>query len=183
MSMSMSMSMSIVFLSICLVTVLSAPIEVPCTSSASCGNGTNVVCSATTLPSHCGCNKECMSYINGSCVVNRCYKIEDGECKKEGVPFLTGILTTIFVWYTGAPFFVAGTGLAIGLGALSIIGCCCSCIGRGMMKSKEDMSCIGIIMAIVGSLAMLSTFIVALIYYIDPFDKLPNGCFAVQGPP
>ena len=114
--------------------------------------------------------------------MNNCYKIENGECKKEGVPFLTGILTTVFVWYSGAPFFIAGTGLAIGLGVLSILGCCCSCIGRGMMKS-DDWSCIGIIMAIVGSLAMLSTFIVGLIYYIDPFDKLSNGCFAVQGPP
>ena len=156
--------------------------QIQCNSSTDCGTGTNIVCSATTLPAHCGCDMECMTYVNRSCVVNNWYKIENGECKKEGVPFLTGILTTVFVWYSGAPFFIAGTGLAIGLGVLSILGCCCSCIGRGMMKS-DDWSCIGIIMAIVGSLAMLSTFIVGLIYYIDPFDKLSNGCFAVQGPP
>ena len=154
-----------------------------CSNSNDCGTGTHVICSATSLPPHCACNLDCMTYANRSCTINNCFMIENGECKKEGVPFLTGILTTVFVWYTGAPFFVAGTGLAIGLGVLSILGCCCSCIGKGLMKSKEETSCIGVIMAIFGSLAMLSTFIVALIYYIDPFDKLPNGCYAVQGPP
>lgn len=178
--MSNKFSMSIVFFSMCLATVLSAPtLGVPCNSSASCGNRTNVVCSAATLPSHCACNKECMTYTNRSCVMNRCYKIEDGECKKDGVPFLTGILTTVFVWYSGAPFFIAGTGLAIGLGVLAIVGCCCSCCGSIMMKSK-DWDCVGGLLAIVGSLALLATFIVGLVYFIDPFDKLPNGCYAAQ---
>ena len=154
-----------------------------CSNSSDCGTGTHVICSATSLPPHCACNLDCMTYANRSCTINNCFTVENGECKKEGVPFLTGILTTVFVSLTGTPFFLAGTTLGIVLGVLSIVGCCCSCIGKVNFNDKESSNiiCWGIIY-IVGALLSLALFITSLVYYIDPFDKLPNGCYAVQGP-
>ena len=149
-------------------------VPVICNSTAICGPDAHAVCSGSTIPFQCACTLDCMLYENHTCVLKKCYTINDNnECVRTGQPSLTVLLLSIFVSYTGAPFFLAG---ATALGVVSIVALCCTCIGKALANEKNPF---GILLVIFGTIATVGLFITAVVMSVHPWERDADGCLTV----
>ena len=70
----------------------------------------------------CGCSLPCLEWKDNKCSLKPCYSlIENNKCETVGADKLTIILTSVFVSFTGTPFFLIGGSLCIALGIIAIL--------------------------------------------------------------
>jgi len=115
-----------------------------------------------------------MRYENNTCVLNKCFTLDDNhQCTQTGHSSLTVLLLSIFLSWTGAPFFLAG---ATALGVVSIVALCCTCIGKALV---DENNVFGILLVILGSIALLGLIITAVIMSQQPWERDADGCLTV----
>lgn len=157
----------------CISSVNSVPVF--CNMTTSCGDGAHAICSGAIVPFQCGCDLECMVYTNGTCVVENCFELNPlGKCVRTGHSSLVVLLLSIFVSWTGAPFFLAG---ATALGMVSIVCLGCTCLGRALLGEKNVF---GMLLLLFGSIGLLGLCITSIIMSLHPWERDSNGCLTID---
>ena len=149
--------------------------SVTCNMSTSCGDSPHVVCKGALVPFECGCDVSCMQYKDKSCVLAKCFKLDaSGRCVRTGYPSVTIMILTVFVGWTGAPFFLSGATM---LGVLTLLSLACTCLGRALSRERNVF---GILLTAVGAIGLIVLFIVAIIISVQPWERDSDGCLTIN---